>query len=117
MLAFVISSALSLLQPLPSASCAQFAPTRTAASPTMLALRKKVQVASNRVARRNYEILEDYEAGIELLGTEVKSCRQGKCTLRDGYCRFKDGEVWLHNVNIGRHMTAGSYFQHEETRK
>jgi SsrA-binding protein len=63
------------------------------------------------------EILEDFEAGISLYGTEVKSCRQGKCMLRDGYCRFKDGECWLHNVNIGRHETAGAYFQHEETRK
>jgi len=62
------------------------------------------------------EILEDFEAGISLLGTEVKSCRQGKCTLRDGYCRFKDGECWLHNVNIGRHESAGRYFQHDETR-
>ena len=62
------------------------------------------------------EILEDFEAGISLLGTEVKSCRAGRCTLRDGYCTFKDGECWLRNVNIARHGTAGTYFQHEELR-
>ena len=78
--------------------------------------RSKTTIASNRLARRNYEILEDFEAGISLVGTEVKSCRAGKCTLRDGYCRIKDGECWLENVNIGRHEFAGGYFQHEETR-
>jgi SsrA-binding protein len=74
------------------------------------------QVANNKLARRDYEILEDFEAGISLVGTEVKSCRAGKCTLRDGYCRIKKGECWLENVNIARHATSGSYFQHEELR-
>lgn len=82
----------------------------------MAAGRQKKAVASNRLARRNYEILDEFEAGIALVGTEVKSCRAGRCTLRDGYCRIQDGECWLHNVNIARHSTAGSYFQHEETR-
>lgn len=73
-------------------------------------------IALNRLARRNYEILDDYEAGIALVGTEVKSCRQGQCNLRDGYCRIKDGECWLHNVHIARHATTGSFFQHDEVR-
>ena len=73
-------------------------------------------VASNKLARRNYEILAEYEAGISLYGTEVKSCRDGKLTLRDGYCRVKDGECWLENVNIAQHASTGRYFQHEETR-
>jgi SsrA-binding protein len=81
-----------------------------------VAARGKKVVASNRLARRNYEILEDFEAGVSLFGTEVKSCRAGKCVLRDGFCRIEDGECWLYNVNIARHPTA-SYFQHEETRK
>jgi SsrA-binding protein len=82
----------------------------------MLAERQKKMVANNKLARRNYEILEDFEAGISLVGTEVKSCRMGQCQLRDGYCRIQGGECWLHNVNIARHMTAGAFFQHEELR-
>ena len=82
----------------------------------MLVTRERKVISSNRLARRNYEILEDFEAGIELLGTEVKSCRGGRCTLRDGYCEIKDGECWLRNVNIARHGTTGGYFQHEELR-
>ena len=78
--------------------------------------RSKQTISTNKIARRNYEILEEYEAGIALVGTEVKSCRAGKCQLRDGYCRIKDGECWLYNVNIARHVTSGSYFQHEESR-
>ena len=78
--------------------------------------RTKNTIASNKLARRNYEILEDFEAGVALVGTEVKSCRAGQCQLRDGYCRIKDGECWLHNVNIARHATAGGFFQHEEMR-
>ena len=77
---------------------------------------RRKSIATNRLARRNYEILEEIEAGISLVGTEVKSCRNGRCTLRDGYCRLKDGECWLHNVHIARHAFSGSYFQHEETR-
>ena len=73
-------------------------------------------VAQNKLAYRNYEIVEDYEAGIALVGTEVKSCRAGKCQLRDGFCRIQDGECWLHNVNIARHATSGGYFQHDELR-
>ena len=91
----------------PRAACAQMMATSNA---------RKKTVASNKNVRRNYEILEDFEAGVSLVGTEVKSCRAGRCTLRDGYCRIKDDECWLHNVNIARHETAGIFFQHEETR-
>jgi len=89
------------------------------AAPTRMLAKQRSSsktVAQNKLARRNYEILEDLEAGIALVGTEVKSCRAGKCQLRDGYCRIQDGECWLHNVNIGRHATAGAYFQHDEVR-
>ena len=82
----------------------------------MAGLAARRQVASNRLARRNYEILSEYEAGISLVGTEVKSARAGKINLRDGYCRLKDGECWLHNVHISQHLTTGQYFQHIETR-
>lgn len=84
--------------------------------PILLAQRKTQTVATNKVARRNYEILEEFEAGISLVGTEVKSCRAGKCMLRDGYCSIKDGECFLHNVNIARHDSSGGYFQHDEKR-
>ena len=53
------------------------------------------RLAENRYARYQYEIFETIEAGIELLGTEVKSIRNGKANLRDGYCSFRDGEILL----------------------
>ena len=83
---------------------------------TMMGTRPRKSVAVNRLARRNYEILDEFEAGVALAGTEVKSCRAGKVTLRDGYCRVKDGECWLENVHIAQHGTTGSYFQHDEVR-
>jgi SsrA-binding protein len=63
-------------------------------------------LSDNRQARHQYEVLETFEAGIELLGTEVKSIRAGKVNLRDGYAQVKDGEVWLHNVHISPHSTT-----------
>jgi SsrA-binding protein len=57
-------------------------------------------VAQNRKARHDYEILDRYEAGLVLAGSEVKSLRAGKVQLRDSYARVQDGEVWLHGVHI-----------------
>jgi SsrA-binding protein len=57
-------------------------------------------VATNRQARYRYELLDSWEAGLMLTGTEVKSLRDGKVQLKDGYAAVKDGEVWLHNVHI-----------------
>jgi SsrA-binding protein len=57
-------------------------------------------VAQNRKARHDYEILDRYEAGLVLAGSEVKSLRAGKVQLRDSYARVQDGEVWLHSVHI-----------------
>lgn len=57
-------------------------------------------IASNKKARFNYEILEVFEAGIELKGTEVKSLRQGKANLSDGYAAVDNGEVFLKQVHI-----------------
>jgi SsrA-binding protein len=58
-------------------------------------------VAKNRAARRDYHILETYEAGIELKGTEVKSLRGAKANLKDSFARIaKDGEVFLYNMHI-----------------
>lgn len=61
--------------------------------------RKKI-IATNRRARHDYFIEETYEAGIVLVGTEVKSIRQGKINIRDGHARVENGEVFLYNVHI-----------------
>ncbi|MBD2089266.1 SsrA-binding protein SmpB [Microcoleus sp. FACHB-1515] len=73
-------------------------------------------VSDNRQARFLYEILETYEAGIELRGTEVKSIRQGKVNLRDGYALIRNGEAWLHNVHISPHESASQVFNHDPRR-
>lgn len=73
-------------------------------------------IADNRQARFQYEILETYEAGIELTGTEVKSIRAGKANLRDGYVIIRNGEAWLLNVHISPYQASGQYFNHEPRR-
>jgi SsrA-binding protein len=57
-------------------------------------------VATNRQASYRYNLLEKWEAGLVLQGTEVKALREGKATIKDGYAAVRDGEVWLHNVHI-----------------
>ncbi len=57
-------------------------------------------IATNRQARHRYNLLETWEAGIALTGTEVKGLREGKAQIKDGYATVRDGEVWLHNVHI-----------------
>jgi SsrA-binding protein len=73
-------------------------------------------VADNRQARFLYEILETYEVGVELRGTEVKSIRQGKVNLRDGFALIRQGEIWLLNVHISPHDTTNQVFNHDPTR-
>jgi SsrA-binding protein len=57
-------------------------------------------IAVNRQARHRYHLLDKWEAGLVLTGTEVKSLRGGKATIKDGYAAVNEGEVWLHNVHI-----------------
>jgi SsrA-binding protein len=57
-------------------------------------------IAVNRQARHRYHLLDRWEAGLVLTGTEVKSLRGGKAQIKDGYASVRDGEVWLHNVHI-----------------
>jgi len=57
-------------------------------------------VASNRQASHRYHLLEKWECGLVLTGTEVKALRDGKAQIKDGYASVRDGEVWLHNVHI-----------------
>lgn len=73
-------------------------------------------ISDNRQARYLYEILETYEAGIELKGTEVKSLRAGKVNLRDGFAQLRDGEIWLMNVHISPYDKSSQYFNHEPRR-
>ncbi len=73
-------------------------------------------VSDNRQARYLYEILETYEAGIQLTGTEVKSIREGKANLQDGYALIRNGEAWLLNVHISPYTGSGAYFNHEPRR-
>ena len=58
-------------------------------------------IAQNRRARHDYEIIETYEAGIVLQGTEVKALREGKVSLQDSFAMFKDGELWVVGMYIG----------------
>jgi SsrA-binding protein len=71
--------------------------------------------AQNRVAGHNYFLLEKYEAGVALRGTEVKSIREGKANLKDAYGLIKDGEAFLLNAHIGAY-SHGSSNNHEALR-
>lgn len=73
-------------------------------------------IAENRKAFHDYHIIETFEAGIVLVGTEVKSIREGSANLRDSFARLEDGEVWLYNVHINPYSHRG-YTEHEPTRK
>lgn len=72
-------------------------------------------VTVNRQARFRYELLEKWEAGIELMGSEVKSLRDGKADLKDSYALVRDGEVWLFNSHIAPYAPA-SQANHEPER-
>jgi len=73
-------------------------------------------IAENRKAFHDYHIIETFEAGIVLVGTEVKSIREGSANLRDSFARLEGGEVWLYNVHINPYSHRG-YTDHEPTRK
>jgi SsrA-binding protein len=73
-------------------------------------------ISDNRQARYLYEILETHEAGVELLGTEVKSIRAGKVNLKDGFALIRNGELLLMNVHISPHHTTSQIFNHDPRR-
>lgn len=73
-------------------------------------------VATNRKARHDYHIEETYEAGIALTGTEIKSVREGRVNLREGFVLIRGDEAWLFNVHIA-HYAQGNRNNHEETRQ
>ena len=72
-------------------------------------------VAVNRQAFHNYEILEKFEAGVVLTGTEIKSARDGKVNLKDAYGIVKTGEIWLLNAHISPY-SHGNYANHDPLR-
>src|SRR5579863_10001446 len=90
-------------------------PTRRAPSAKVDDDRKIV--AQNRRARHDYEILETVEAGIELVGSEVKSLREGKAQLRDAYARVEGGEMWLMAMHIPPWVFATGFGAHDPERR
>jgi SsrA-binding protein len=74
-------------------------------------------LAVNRKAFHDYSIEETLEAGLVLVGSEIKSLRDGKANLRESYVRVDHGEVWLINAHIGAYPQGGTHFNHEPLRK
>ena len=70
----------------------------------------------NRAARREFEFLDKFIAGIALTGTEIKSIREGKVNLQDGFCDFEGNELWVRQMHISPYL-LGTHYNHEPTRK
>lgn len=73
-------------------------------------------IAQNRRARYDYAVLDTYEAGLVLSGTEVKSLRAGRANLTEAYASIEDGEAWIHNLHIPEY-TQGTYNNHTPRRR
>lgn len=73
-------------------------------------------VTKNRRARHEYHVLQTWEAGLVLQGTEVKSLREGKANLADAYARLDGGELWLYNMHVSPYE-AGNRFNHDPLRR
>jgi len=80
--------------------------------------REKAQrlIADNRKAFHDYHVLDSWEAGVALLGTEVKAIREDSVNLRDSYARLENGEVWLMNLHISPYSHTG-YAHHDDRRQ
>ena len=76
----------------------------------------QANIAENRKAHHDYHLLESFEAGVVLVGTEVKAIREGRVTLRDSFARVEDGEIFLYGVNISPYSHRG-YADHEPLRR
>ena len=77
--------------------------------------KRKIQI-NNKRASFDYEFLETYEAGIVLVGTEIKSLRAGKASLSDAYCYFSNGELYVKGMNISTYFWASAWSSHEPGR-
>lgn len=75
------------------------------------------RIADNRRARFDYHVEKKFEAGISLVGSEVKSCREGKVQLVDSYATIERGELFLMKAHIAEYKQGGPFFNHEPTRK
>ncbi|HEX2043819.1 MAG TPA: SsrA-binding protein SmpB [Acidimicrobiales bacterium] len=73
-------------------------------------------VANNRKARHDYEVIDTIEAGIALVGTEVKSLRAGQVVLKDAYAKVEDGELWLLNAHVAPYGQADGFGGHDPER-
>ncbi|MEU0006980.1 SsrA-binding protein SmpB [Streptomyces sp. NPDC006314] len=73
-------------------------------------------IAQNKKARHDYLIIDTYEAGLVLMGTEVKSLRQGRASLVDGFVQLDGHEAWLHNVHVPEY-SQGTWTNHSARRK
>ena len=71
---------------------------------------------TNKRATFDYEFLEEYDAGIVLVGTEIKSIRAGKASLQDSYCYFSGGELYVRGMNIATYFWASAWSSHEPLR-
>jgi SsrA-binding protein len=76
----------------------------------------QTNIADNRKAAHDYHFLETFEAGIVLVGTEVKSIREGGVNLRDSFARVESGEVWVYNIHVSTYRNRGTS-DHEPTRR
>lgn len=74
------------------------------------------RVVTNRQARHKYDVEETYEAGLVLKGSEVKSLREGKVNITEGYCDVRDGEMWIYNMHIPPYEKGGKHFNHRSRR-
>ncbi|MDR2684613.1 MAG: SsrA-binding protein SmpB [Prevotellaceae bacterium] len=80
-------------------------------------MRKKADIEiKNKKAGFNYELIDRYTAGLVLLGTEIKSIREGKAGLVDSYCAFHNGELWVVNMHIAA-FRLGNFYNHEAQRQ
>lgn len=75
----------------------------------------RIQITNKR-ASFDYEFLETYDAGIVLVGTEIKSIRAGKASLQDAYCYFSNGELYVRGMNIATYFWASAWSSHEPMR-
>jgi SsrA-binding protein len=83
---------------------------------TMAKEKGRKLIAQNKKARHDYLILDTYEAGLVLTGTEVKSLRQGRASLVDGFVQLDGNEAWLHNVHVPEY-SQGTWTNHSARRK
>ena len=74
------------------------------------------EISRNKKAYHDFELGEKFEAGISLLGSEIKSLRKGKVQLKNSYISLKNGEAFIKGMNISQYESSSSYFNHEEER-